>query len=149
MTKQEAYKRVRDMFDDEETVEKTLEELFEAIYSRPADSDDRETGLWSLICAGTPGLCGCSTRREHETATIVVNDGTVSSEFEAREGQAVEHTSYDGVADGILDDLDYENVTDLQDAAERTHKNWAKGYDGDTANITVTVSRCGYDTATF
>ena len=28
--------------------------------------DDDDAGLWSLICAATPGLCGCDTRRAHE-----------------------------------------------------------------------------------
>jgi hypothetical protein len=47
-------------FDDE-----MLERLYGAIYGHTPDNADREVGLWSLICAGTPDLCGCSTRRQH------------------------------------------------------------------------------------
>ncbi len=55
MTKHDATEWVReqadnDNFDEQESAE--LEEVFAAIFERPADADDREgLGLWSHLCA--------------------------------------------------------------------------------------------------
>ena len=54
MTKQEAQEFVNNTGDDDEPDQDQLEAAFEAIYERPASSDDRENGLWSLICAALP-----------------------------------------------------------------------------------------------
>lgn len=66
LSQDQAYSIVRDTFNDDMMGDDILEDLFVAIYERPAEEDDREVGLWSLICAATPGLCGCVTRMEHE-----------------------------------------------------------------------------------
>lgn len=65
MTKHEAYETVRSTFDDDNMDDSDLMEIFEAIFDRQPEED--EIGIeWSLCCSATPGLCGCSTRTEHE-----------------------------------------------------------------------------------
>lgn len=66
MTKSKALNIVRESYDDDYLDDDTLEELFSAIYGREPDDEDRASGLWSLLCVATPGLCGCSTRAMHE-----------------------------------------------------------------------------------
>lgn len=66
MHREEAYEYVRNLYSDDVLSTSTLIELFEAIYGRHVTKDDHEDGLWSLLAAATPGLCGCSTRTEHE-----------------------------------------------------------------------------------
>ena len=65
MTKNEAYDWVRDTFDDDEPDADTLADAFDAIYGRPAEDDETEA-IWSLVASATPGMCGCSTRTQHE-----------------------------------------------------------------------------------
>ena len=66
MTEKEAYDIIRDPYDDEMLPGGiTAEELFLAIYDREPDEDEQEM-LWSLCCSATPGLCGCSTRTDHD-----------------------------------------------------------------------------------
>lgn len=66
MTQEQAYQIVRDTYNDDPMDGDELEALFEAIYERAPDQDDRDVGLWSLVCAGTTGCCGCDTRLMHE-----------------------------------------------------------------------------------
>lgn len=66
MTEQEAYRIIRETYDDDDIDDLNLDVLFEAIYERSPEIDDREVGIWSLLCAATTGLCGCSTRVQHE-----------------------------------------------------------------------------------
>jgi hypothetical protein len=44
--------------DDDEIDEAELERVFRLAYGRRADDEDRETGLWSLICASVAGWRG-------------------------------------------------------------------------------------------
>ena len=37
--------------DDDQIAGEELERVFALAYGRPADASDRQTGLWSLICA--------------------------------------------------------------------------------------------------
>lgn len=39
-------------YTDEEVDDETAEQWFEAVYGREADDDDREAGVFSLVCAG-------------------------------------------------------------------------------------------------
>jgi hypothetical protein len=54
MTKSEAIEWVRESDDEDQLDVGETEEAFAALYGRPADDEDRHTGLWSLICAGQP-----------------------------------------------------------------------------------------------
>ena len=40
-----------------------LEAAFAALYGRPADDEDRQSGLWSLCCAATQYRCPFSYER--------------------------------------------------------------------------------------
>ena len=46
----EVYWMIR--YTDEEVDQETAEQWFEAVYGREADDDDREAGVFSLVCAG-------------------------------------------------------------------------------------------------
>jgi hypothetical protein len=50
MTYDEAKQYVLD-HDDDTAEPKMMEEVFAALYDRPADAEDRRDGLWSLCCA--------------------------------------------------------------------------------------------------
>ena len=43
-------------YSDEEVDEATAEQWFEVVYGREADDDDREAGVFSLVCAAVSGL---------------------------------------------------------------------------------------------
>lgn len=65
MTQRQAYEWVRNTFDDDTPDTDERDEAFRAIFGRNPDAS--EFGLeWSLMCAATEGLCGCSTRSEHQ-----------------------------------------------------------------------------------
>lgn len=66
MHREEAYEAIRNLYNDDVLSTSTLIDLFEAIYGRHVTKADHEDGLWSLLAAATPGMCGCSTRSEHE-----------------------------------------------------------------------------------
>ena len=61
MTEAEATEWVYSQDESGEVDQDQLEAAFEALYSRPADDDDRQNGLWSLCCNMTPN---CGTRPE-------------------------------------------------------------------------------------
>lgn len=66
MTKNEAYETVRGTFNGDNLSDDEQREIFTAIYDR--EPEEGEIGMeWSLACSATPGLCGCSTRSEHES----------------------------------------------------------------------------------
>ena len=65
MTREQAYKKVQLTFDDDSLNSEEQVEIFTAIYGRKPEEDEIGSE-WSLSVAATPGLCGCSTRREHE-----------------------------------------------------------------------------------
>lgn len=138
MTKEEAQQFVADTFDDDSPEQDEIEAAFEAIYERPADSDDRENGLWSLICCAT-SHCSCSTRSEHETTTVEIRDEAVSAEYTVR-GDIVTHVTSDGCPDDLLDLIEWDQPVDK--VAEDVFDVWATGYEGDVTNINVTVRNC-------
>lgn len=51
MTKKEATAWVKAHEDDDDVDDSELEEVFEALYDRAPDAQDREEGLWSHVCA--------------------------------------------------------------------------------------------------
>lgn len=63
MTEAEATEWVYSQDESGEVDQDQLEAAFAALYSRPADDDDRQNGLWSLCCSMTPN---CGTRPEAE-----------------------------------------------------------------------------------
>jgi hypothetical protein len=77
MTEQEAYDFVRSTFDDDTPDDDQLREAFVAIFKREPDEDE-EDSLWSHLCSATTGLCGCSTRSEHES--VHISDGVMTDD---------------------------------------------------------------------
>jgi hypothetical protein len=51
MTKQQAIAWVKAHEDDDDMDESQLEEVFEALYDRAPDAEDKAEGLWSHVCA--------------------------------------------------------------------------------------------------
>lgn len=50
MTKNEAIEWVADHQDDSPMTDKELTEVFRALLHRDPDEQDREQGLWSIVC---------------------------------------------------------------------------------------------------
>lgn len=51
MMKSEAMRWIAEHGDDDNLEEEELEAAFRAIYGRQPDAEDREKGLWSVLCA--------------------------------------------------------------------------------------------------
>lgn len=66
MTKKQAEDKVRNTFDDDNLSHEEQVAIFTALYGRQPDEDEYGSE-WSLAVAATTGLCGCSTRRQHES----------------------------------------------------------------------------------
>ena len=55
MTKRQAIKYVRSHTDDDDLEDAELTQVFEALYGRKPDAEDRREGLWSHCCASIQG----------------------------------------------------------------------------------------------
>lgn len=141
MTEQEAYEWVRNTFNDDNSDDDTLRAAFGAVFGHAPERDE-EMDMWSHLCSATPDLCGCSTRKQHETVNIQVHDEVVTCNFIVNEMGRAEMSPDDtsGVPEDILQLLDVRQP--LEDIAHDVFNIWANGYDGDPENIVVTVSTC-------
>lgn len=147
MTKKEAYETVRNTFDDDNISNDEQREIFAAIYGR--DPEEDEVGLeWSLACAATPGLCGCSTRSEHEQGAcgtqISIWDDAVGVECAINaDGDFVVISSGGTPVEDIITPV--RNFSDPQKTANATLAKWLREYDGDpdALNLRVEVKRDG------
>lgn len=70
MTENQAYEFVQHTYDDDQPDEQKLHAAFVAIFRREPDEDETND-VWSHLCSATTGLCGCSTRSEHESGACV------------------------------------------------------------------------------
>lgn len=77
MTRTEAYGFVRNTFDDDAPDDDQLREAFTAIFEREPDEDE-ENDIWSMLASATSGLCGCSTRSQHES--VHISDGVMTDD---------------------------------------------------------------------
>lgn len=109
MTETEAYEIIRNTFDDDNVSDEQQTELFTAIYGRKPEPE--EYGLeWSLAVAATPGLCGCSTRYEHEQGAckaayrVRVWDEGFSTEWEINDNDQLRVIHAGGIPTRIIQD---------------------------------------------